>query len=42
MLLCIEPKDDAVAADALAVETLPLASKWSDISLEGILFHLVN
>jgi hypothetical protein len=41
-LLCIEPEDDAVAADTLAVKTLPRSSKWSDISLEGILFHLVN
>jgi hypothetical protein len=42
MLPCIEAKDDAVAADTLAVESCPFPSKWADISLEGILFHLIN
>jgi hypothetical protein len=42
VLFGIETKDDAVAADTLAMEACPLPSKGPEISLEGILFHFIN
>jgi hypothetical protein len=40
--IAIESKDDPIPANALAIKSLPLASKRPDVTLERIGFHLIN